>query len=70
MSRNKLEEPVDYARDEEDEEDESRSDLFEMRFCEAPECSNPLPLDRPGHRITIYGQNCLVCDSCHQSHEM
>lgn len=47
--------------------DDVDSDVYELRFCEGIGCNEPLPLDRPGHIIQLYGEPCLVCIHCYDA---
>lgn len=67
-ARRGTEKPVDYVSETSDytgdEAEDVQSDLYELRFCENPGCGNPLPLDRPGGYVYLFGQRILVCEHC------
>lgn len=61
-----VEYPVDMEMD--GTEPDSPSDLFELRFCENPECGEPIPVDEPAKFIRLYGRRLKVCKCCFRVH--
>lgn len=58
-----------------EDEDESRhmdedSEFYELRTCGNLDCEEPLPLDKPGHYVTIRGERTLVCERCFEFMEI
>lgn len=48
------------------DDDVAEGDIYELRFCEAPECERPIPLNVRGNVLIIQGQKCTVCRSCYE----